>query len=212
MNHLRFSGWCMIVGGAGLFLSNALFNPFMPSGTSPEVMGSLPFLGRLSFAAVTVFCLMVGATGVHKYQSHQTKWFGAATFGLTFVGSALVFAHEWNQVFVMHTMALAAPDAMLAVDAIPGFNLFAIEGVTAVIAFSLGWILFSMSMLVARVFPWTGPAVVLIGYIGNPLLQVVMNPLFGGIIGTGVIGLGYAMLGLTLVKNSDGAVATGRAQ
>jgi hypothetical protein len=117
----------------------------------PEMMASEVYVWRLSLAALTVFLFMIGSPGLYRYQAGQSGLLGKVAFGLAFLGCATLFAHEWGQVFFVHSIAVAAPDALQAMEDSKGINLFDIEALIAITFFSLGWIAFAISMLITRV-------------------------------------------------------------
>ena len=201
MTHLKFSGFCLILGGLLLFVGNAIFSPMMPTdGTTADLMGSSAFVWRLGTNALTVFLLMIGTTGIFKYQAEKPGVFGAIAFGLAFAGSAFMFAHEWGQTFYMHTFAALSPDALNAVD---GTNpsMFLIEVALSLGFFSLGWILFSISILTAKVLPRIGPILVLSGFVAIPMLSAaISDPIWGGILGSILLSSGLVHMGLTIRK------------
>lgn len=203
MNHLRLSGYSLILGGLLLFLGNAIFSPMLPiDGEASDIMGSTAFVWRLGTNALTVFLLMIGTTGIYKNQVEQTGAFGALAFALAFTGSAFMFAHEWGQVFYMHTFAALSPDALNALD---GSNpkMFLIEIGFALGGFAIGWILFSISTLMAAAIPRLGPTLVLSGFIAIPILSAVLSsPIWGGILGSILLGGGLAHMGSALVKKA----------
>ena len=201
MTHLKFSGYCLVLGGLLLFLGNAIFSPMLPiDGEASDIMGSTAFVWRLGINALTVFLLMIGSTGIYKNQVNETGMFGALAFALAFAGSAFMFAHEWGQVFYMHTFAALSPEALNAVD---GSNpsLFLIEIGLSLGGFALGWILFSISTWMAGAIPRIGPILVLSGFVAIPIISAVLSdPVWGGILGSIPLGGGLTHMGLTLVK------------
>ena len=127
-------------------------------------------------------------------------------FGLAFVGSAMLFAHEWAQVFFLHPLALVDPDALQAIEDVEGLNFYKLEALLSVSTFAIGWIAFSTSMLMGGVFARLGPALVIAGFFATPLLTVALPSLgIGGqIIGTVVMGAGWILLGRELIKGHRG--------
>ena len=203
MSHLKFSGYCLIVGGLLLFIGNAIFSPMMPTdGTTADLMGSSAFVWRLGTNALTVFLLMIGTTGIFKYQSTNSGVFGAIALSLAFAGSAFMFAHEWGQTFYMHTFAALSPEALNAVD---GSNptMFLIEIGLSLGFFSLGWILFCISILTANVLPRLGPILVLSGFVAIPILSAaISDPIWGGILGSILLSSGLVHMGLTIARKA----------
>jgi hypothetical protein len=202
MNNFSLGGLAMVVGGAMLVIVNAVFTPMLDTTVPfPEMMASTVYLWRLSLASLAVFLLMVGSVGVHAYQSNHAGLFGKLAFGLAFLGSAFLFAHEWGQVFFIHSMALAAPDALQAMEDAPGLNAFDLEAIIVLGTFTLGWILFAVSMLLAKVFARPGPVLVIAGFFAIPLLSALTSPVWGGVLGNAVLGSGFMLLGRELKRN-----------
>ena len=202
MKSLKLSGIAIAAGGVFLIIVNAVFTPMLAiDAPFTEMMASKVFLWRLSLAALTVFLLMIGTPGLHAYQADRSGLFGRIAFGLTFLGCALLFAHEWAQVFFMHSMAVVAPDALQAVEDTAGMSIFDLEGLIVAVTFTLGWIAFAASMLVAKVFQRLGPALVIAGFFAIPLLSAVTTLKLGGALGNAVLGSGFILLGRELLKS-----------
>ncbi len=206
MNSFSLSGAAIAAGGVCLIVVNTVFTPMLDLDVPfAEMMASKAYLWRLSLAALTVFLLMIGSPGLHAYQSSRSGSFGRVAFGLTFLGCALLFAHEWAQVFFMHGMAVVAPDALQAMEDAEGTSMLDLEGLIVIVTFTLGWIAFAASMLVARVFARPGPVLVIAGFFAIPLLTAVTSLKLGGALGNAVLGSGFVLLGRELLKNPAGA-------
>ena len=202
MNSFRLSGIAIAIGGLGLIVVNAVFTPMLDMDVPfPEMMASNAFLWRLSLASVTVFLLMIGTPKLHAYQSSRSGLFGKIAFSLAFLGCAYLLAHEWGQVFFVHSIAVAAPDALQAMEDAEGINAFDMEALITIMTFTLGWILFAVSMLVGKVFARLGPALVIAGFFAIPLFSVAMGPIWGGVLGNAVLGSGFILLGRELFKS-----------
>ena len=203
MKNLTWSGVAILCGGVLMIVVNVVFSPRLPLDVSgPEMMASSVFLWRLSLAALSVLLLLFGLPGLFQYQSDSSGRFGMIAFGLAFVGSAMLFAHEWAQVFFLHPLALVDPDALQATEDVEGLNFYKLEALIGVSTFAIGWIAFSTSMLIGGVFARLGPALVIAGFFATPLLTVALPSLgiWGQIIGTVVMGAGWILLGRELIK------------
>ena len=202
MTHFKLAGYCMLLGGALLILGNALFSPLLPlEGAASDAVGSNAFVWRLGTNAATVFLLMIGTTGVYRYQAEQSGAFGAAAFGIVFCGCAFMFAHEWGQVFFMHSLAAANPEAFNALDG-SSPTMFLIELGLSLGGFTLGWIIFSISVLTAKALPRRGPILVLSGFVAIPILSAVLSsPVWGGILGSIPLGGGLMLMGMPLLAD-----------
>ena len=84
-------------------------------------------------------------------------------------------------------------------------NIFDLEGLIVIVTFTLGWIAFAASMLLAKVFARLGPALIIAGFFAIPLLTAVTSLKLGGALGNTVLGLGFILLGRELFKNPAGA-------
>jgi hypothetical protein len=202
MNASKLSGIAIAAGGLLQIIVNAVFTPMLDlNAPFAEMAASQAFLWRLSLAALTVFLFMIGSPGLHRYQASRSGLYGKLSFSLAFLGCALLFAHEWAQIFFVHSMALVAPDSLQAMEDVEGLNMFDQEGMIVLITFTLGWIAFATSMLVARVFSRLGPALVIAGFFAIPLISAVTTIKLGGALGNAVLGAGFILLGRELFKS-----------
>ena len=206
MNSTKLSGVTIVTGGALLILVNALVTPMLDlNAPFPEMMGSRRYLWRLILAAFAVFFLMVGCSGLHAYQSDRSGFFGRAAFALAFLGCAFLFAHEWAQVFYVHSLAVVSPEALQAIEDAEGVNLYDAEAMIALLTFTLGWIASAVSMMRAKVFSPLGPILIIAGFFATPLLTVVTSVKLGGALGNAVLGSGFIMLGFELLRGRPAA-------
>ena len=201
MTTQKVTGYAMMLGAIFYFIANGIITPIMPTtGPSAEIFGSTEFLARLSSAAASVFFLLVGSIGIFNYQRHKTRWFGALAFGITFIGSTVMFAHEWGQVFFLHELANVAPDGLETLVDRDGLNLYTIEFFVVLIPFMLGWLLLGISMLFARVFNPIGPLLMVGGFFTVPVLAATLPDLWGFIVGNLVIAAGFLLIGRELAR------------
>ena len=199
---MKLSGIAIAVGGVLLNFINALQTPMLPLNVPfKEIIASDAFVWRLSVASLTVFLFMVGSPGLHAYQASRSGLFGKVAFSLAFLGCAFLFAHEWGQVFFVHSMAVAAPEALQAMEDAEGLNLYDVEAIIALSFFALGWLAFAVSMLVAKVFSRLGPALVIAGFFAVPILTAATSVTIGGALGNAVLGAGFILLGRELIRH-----------
>lgn len=202
MNSTKFGGVAIVTGGAMLIVVNAVVTPMLDLEVPfTEMMASNTYVWRLSLAALAVFLLMVGCPSLHAYQAARSESFGKVAFGLTFLGCALLFAHEWAQVFYVHSLAVAAPEALQAIEDAEGMNLYDAEAIIVLVTFALGWITFAISMIRANVFSRLAPILVIAGFFATPLLNAVTSVKLGGALGNAVMGSGFILLGRELLRN-----------
>lgn len=196
------TGSALLAGGVCYFITNGLLTPLMPTDIPwTDVFASKMFLARLSFASLSVFLLLVGSIGLVRHQADRSGAFGAIAYGVLFTGCVLVFAHEWGQVFFLHELAKVAPEGLLALENREGFNLYDIETFLGLIGFMLGWVLFAISMIVAKKFSRIGPALILIGLFTAPILGAIMPDFWGFVVGNVILASGWLILGSELIRS-----------
>jgi hypothetical protein len=202
----RLFGWALIGGGVLTGVANAVFSPLLPiEGSFAELAGSQVFLVRLSLAAAGLMLVLLGMVGLYIRHAAKIGWFSALAFVVAFCGTAAIMAHEWAQVFFIHHIAKTAPDALDAMENVAGPNLFDAESIIVASSFSLGWIVWSIAMLRARVIGWLGPVLVPLGLFAAPLLGAGASALgvsmvLGMAAGSVIFSLGFIVLGLALLK------------
>ena len=202
---IKFSGIALVMGGLSFIITNGAISPFvdfeMPFS---ETLTSSPFLIRMIFAALTVALLLFGTIGLylHHIQIERARWFRLVTFILAFFGSAFVFANEWHQIFVLPDIARISPEAMEKFDSSDDIGSYVIGAMIALVAFSIGWILFMVSLLISKKLKRLGPALVIAGFFIIPLISGIFTPVLGGIFGSISLGIGFSLIGIELIKSS----------
>ena len=197
--YFAWTGIAVAAGGTLTLLINAGLTPFLqPDAPYPETAASSVFLWRQSLSALAALLLLVGSIGLYLFQADSAGRFGALAFGLAFVGSALLLANEWGQVFFVRELALKNPDVLQAFEDAQGPSLFDIGALIAITAFTLGWLAFSISILLARVYSRLGPILVIAGFFATPILGAALPGVVGLIVGNAVLGGGWMVLGREL--------------
>ncbi len=201
---IRICAVSMILGGLCIIITNCILSPFIDF-TAPysETAITTKFLYRMIFAALSVAFLLLGTVGIHVYQIEKSNNFGHITFVIVFFGCAFTLAHEWYQIFVMPDLASIDPEAVLDLNSTDGFIKYHIGTMIAIITFSVGWILFSISMLLNKVLNRMGSILVIAGFLLLPILSAITTPVWGGIIGTAVLGIAYILIGLELFRSKN---------
>lgn len=199
---LRSSGWALALGGALTFLINAVLTPFLPKNAVFSAVAVSPiFLWRQSSSALAAMLLLFGAVGLYLRQAKRGNWFGAAAFAMAFVGSALLVATEWNQVFDTRDLALRAPATLDALNSGRGMNLPDLGALIALVTFTVGWIALAAWTLHARIFPRLAAVLVIAGFFLIPVLHAVLPGSWGDGLGNGVLGAGWFWLGIALYRS-----------
>jgi hypothetical protein len=193
---LRWTGSALAIGGVLTFLVNACLTPLLPRATSfAQTVASPIFPWRQGMAAVAATLLIFGSLGLYLRQMERVGWFGAGAFVVSLLGSALVLATEWVQLFAVRDFALRAPEALTKLQAGPGLTLFDLGAIIAVAFFALGWIAMAVVTLRARVLSRPAALLVIAGFFAIPLLQPVMPGVWGAIVSNAILGAGWCWLG-----------------
>jgi hypothetical protein len=199
---LRWTGLALACGGALTFLLNASLTPLLPRGGSfVETARSSVFLWRQSAAALAVALLLFGSVGLYLRQAERAGRFGAIAFAAAFLGSALVLATEWTQIFDVRDLAFRAPDTLRALEAGRGPHLSDIGALIALGIFTLGWIALAVSTLRAGLLSRRAATLVIVGFFAIPLLGAA--GLWGAVAGNAILGSGWCWLGWEVFATSD---------
>lgn len=206
---LRWTGAALAAGGALTLLVNTCLTPLLPRPASyAETAASLIFAWRQGFAAAAAALLVFGSVGLYLRQADRAGPFGAVAFVVALLGSALVLATEWVQLFAVRDFALRAPKTLTTLYSGPGLSLFDIGAMVAVGTFALGWLALAVVTLRARVLSRSAAILVIAGFFATPLLQPLLPGVWGAIISNSVLGAGWFWLGYEICASPQPVAAT----
>ena len=184
------------MGGLLTFLVNAMLTPLLPHHVSFEITAaSQVFLWRQSASAVAAAMLLFGCAGLHLRQADRAGKFGTVAFLLAFVGSALVLAVEWNEIFIVRDLAFRAPAALRILDGGRGASLYDLGAVIPLAVFALGWLALAGSTLRLGILSRHAAGLVIAGLLATPLLTAALPELWGGVVGNAILAAGWIWLG-----------------
>ena len=197
---IRGCGLALVAGGALTILINLTFTPLLFRANMPPaiVPTTQLFLLRQSTSALAALLVIFGCLGIglHLTQRVGSGVGGTLVFLAALIGSCLVFAVEFCDVFVLPSVAQANPDTFLAIDKNMFMNMGMISGVGL---FALGWLLLSGNVWRLNVLPRWAALATFVGLILIPGLQAPFG-VVGAMIGNAVFGAGLAGLGWALHK------------
>ena len=158
-NLLRWSGLAAMVGGA-LFVISELLDLYNFSGAVDdenfsEVAATAPWVAEALLHLLGTVLLLFGLFGLYARQSEAAGHLGLVGFLVAFLGTALVAGVSWGDVFVVPILADAAPEVL---DAGPPLGIILSFGV-----FTVGWVLFGLATLRARVYPRVAAVLLMVG-------------------------------------------------
>ena len=205
---IRQSGLALMGAGVLVIIVNAVITPLLPRGVPfSDVAASTAFVWRQSLAAVAAALLMFGAIGLYLRQADRTGWFGAFAFATALVGSALLLATEWLQLFEVRDVALRAPETLNRLDA-AGVGLDDIGAMAAMAVFVAGWIALAVSSRRSGLFPRHATTLVIAGLFATPFLSAVLPSLLAGAIGNAILGAGWMWLGWDMWRSKTAVIAS----
>lgn len=197
---VRSCGIALILGAVLLILINVGLTPaYMASFEEGEAVARASdiYLYRISAALVDALLLLFGSIGLYLGQKDASGKFGAIAFFVTFVGTSLLVAIEWANLFVLRPLAQTSPEALGLLDESALLTAGFAIGISF---FMLGWLLISISSLLAKVFPRWAAWSALAGLLLIPALGASPLGIAGQVIGNVVFGLGLAGLGYAMAK------------
>lgn len=197
---IRRCGIALVLGGVLLVAINVIISPsylrYLEQGEA-VFRTSFPYLIRLSAALVDAMLLLVGCVGLHLAQKHASGKFGAVAFAVSFVGTSLLVAVEWANLFVLRAVAQTSPEALERL----GDSVLVTAGfASGAVLFMLGWLLFATSIWRSRVLPAWAAATTAAGLLALPALGATPLGRNGQIIGNVIFGVGLAGLGRALMR------------
>ena len=130
--------------------------------------------------------VLLGLCGLYVRQSEAAGVLGLIGFLVAFLGTVLIGGLGWAGAFIVPALADVAPE-FLDVGPPPGFFL-------TLVTFGVGWLLFGIATLLARVYPRTPPILLLIGAV------IAVFPLPFTVI---VLAIAVAWLGFALFAGGD---------
>ncbi len=198
---LRGCGIALVLGAVLLILINVVLSPFylqaMQQGEAAFRTSEI-YLLRISAALVDALFFLFGCLGLHLGQRSVAGKFGTLAFWVSFVGTSLLFAVEWANLFVLRAVAQTSPASLSALDK---SSLMTVGFASAAGLFMLGWLLLSVSLWRANVFPRWAALTTLTGLILIPALGATALSFAGQITGNIIFGLGLIGLGYSLAKS-----------
>ena len=114
---------------------------------------------KYGLALLAMYALLLALTGLYLRQADATGKLGLAGYLLAFLGTLLIAGDWWFESFIAPQIAAVAPEVMsgaitgsMAVGAAATFGLFAV-----------GWMVFGIATLRAKVFPQPAATLLILG-------------------------------------------------
>jgi hypothetical protein len=154
-----------------------------------------------SVASIVAFALLVLAlVAAHDREARPAGTLGVVALGAAIVGTVFMAGDWWYEAFAVPRIAEVAPEV---IESFVGGRLL-IGGLLSFALFGLGWVLFGIASLRARVFPAVISFAILVGGLlsGVPIGIVYLT---GGVI----LGLAVVWLGAWITRTPSAVTVAG---
>ena len=154
-----------------------------------------------SVASIVAYALLVLAlVAAYDREARPAGTLGVVALGAAIVGTVFMAGDWWYEAFAVPRTAEVAPEVM---DTFVGGRLL-MGGVLSFALFGLGWVLFGIASLRARVFPAAISVAILVGGFLSGV-PISIPYLTGGVIlGVAIVWLGAWMMRTTVAPTSVG--------
>lgn len=178
-NLVRWAGLAAILGAA-LFIIVDLTVPLVSDfeASLSEEATSFGWHLQSALSLIAGPLVLLGLVGLYSHRPEAMGVFGLIAFLITFFGAVLTQGATWDQAFTQPALAVAAPE-LLEADP-PGpiiFGLLLSYGLV-----NLGWLLFAVAALRARVFPRPASLLLIVGSLGGLLSLTLAGAPPGGVL------------------------------
>lgn len=184
---IRWGGLAAMAAGVLLLTAELLE---LLTGFGDEPFSELALTGLFFFQQALyllgMMLLLVGLVGLYARQSETAGPLGLIGFLVAFVGTVFFAGFFFANLFVAPALAVGAPE-FLDLGRLPGFPL-------ALYTYAVGWLLFGLASLRARVYPRAPVILLTVG----AAIDLLAAP-FTGV----VIDVAFAWLGFSLFSGRD---------
>jgi hypothetical protein len=202
-NLMRWSGLAALVGGVLLVVSDVLNAALFPSEPGSDVMTTGSWFVVQIVGLVALALVSLGLVGLYARQAEQTGSLGMIAFVVAFSGTLMALGMLWGESFLGPFLAEEAPAVL---DAEPTGTV-ASGVVLSVILVGLGWLLFGLTSLQARVLPSGAAVLLMVGAVLFFVLGLLELPLWTVVLGAAVAWMGYALWSGTVSEPAQMAQA-----
>lgn len=135
---------------------------------------------------IAVILLMLGLVALFARQSQMMRAFGVVAFVIASIGTMLIFGFAWALLFVFPGMAEAVPAFLDKLANEPGIGM-----VITLFLVTVGWFLFGLASLRAKILPAGSAWMVMAGAFLALVLNIMRLPFSWVIFDLGVLWMGW---------------------
>jgi uncharacterized membrane protein (DUF485 family) len=123
---------------------------------------------RMGLALAAMFALLLALTGLYARQAHAIGMLGLAGYLTAFLGTLLVAGDWWYEAFIAPALREQAPELLATAPA--GSILIGAAITTG--TFAVGWLIFGLASLRARIFPRRAAVLMTVGGVAGILALI----------------------------------------
>ena len=184
----RYAGPIVLAVGAYLAVAHLALWVVFTSHSDPAAMLADPIFRVLNLAYAAAFSgLAIAACAAYDKQSREAGMFGLVAFCAAMIGTVNLGANMWFEGFAVPWLADVVPEVLIAEKTM----FWKVGYLSSYLLFAIGWVLFGLASLRARVFPrLISLAIVVAGIIGF----LAARPPYGVPLGLALLSLGIWMV------------------
>ncbi len=160
---VRVGGGAAAMVGGALILISAIIGTLAFGGA--ETVAEQASTGAYAFVTLlyllAVILVLGGLVGLYARQSEEAGLLGVVGFLVAFLGTALMVGAAWNQAFFTPGLAETPVGLVLLEQGLTGWVNFGFT--LTFLLVSLGWLVFGVATLLARVYPRPAAVLLIIG-------------------------------------------------
>jgi hypothetical protein len=198
----RYAGPIVLTVGAYVAVTHLVLQFVFTSYSDPAAMLADPVYRVVNLAYAAAFSgLAIAACAAYDRQAREAGTFGLVALCAAIVGTVNLGADMWFEGFAVPWLAGVVPEILTAERT----TFWKVGYLSSYVLFSLGWVLFGLASLRARVFPrLISLAIVVGGAIGFLAAQ----PPYGIALGLALLSLGIWMVRTGRTANRSGQPIT----
>lgn len=135
---------------------------------------------------MAVLLLMLGLVALFTRQSQNMRAFGVVAFVIALIGTMLIFGFAWALLFVFPGMAESVPAYLDKLANEPNIGI-----VITLFLVTVGWFLFGLASLRAKILPAGSAWIVMVGAFSALVLNTMRLPFSWVIFDVGVLWMGW---------------------
>lgn len=193
---LRLSGLAALVGGVLFVVFDLLNVVLFPDANGVDMMTSSAWFVVQILGLIALILITMGLVGLYLKQIQQTGTLGLIAFLLAFSGNMMAFGLLWGEPFLGPMLATEAPQ----VFEIEPSGAAAAGFIFTLLLFALGWFLFGLASMRARVLPRAASVLLMIGAVLALALNLLELPFWSTLLGIAVAWMGYTLRSNTVAE------------